>query len=67
MVGFSSFDSTAALAAGKIAASGQRVGRSVEIRDVQIAGIAASRHAAVATRNVRHFVDTVVELVNPWN
>lgn len=61
-----SFDPTAALAAGTIAATQQRVGRAVEIRDVQIAGIAASRRATVATRNTRHFDGTGVELVNPW-
>jgi len=61
-----SFDLTAALAAGTIAANRQRVGRAVEIRDVQIAGIANSRHAILATRNTRHFVATGVELVNPW-
>jgi toxin FitB len=62
-----SFDLTAALAAGAIAATQQQVGRPVEIRDVQIAGIAASRHATVATRNTRHFEGTGVELVNPWD
>ncbi len=62
-----SFDQTAALAAGSIAASRQRAGLVVEIRDVQIAGIATSRHATVATRNTGHFEGTDVELVNPWN
>ena len=62
-----SFDLTAALAAGTIAASRQRRGRSVEIRDVQIAGIAASRHATLATRNTPHFEGAGVELVNPWD
>ncbi|MCX2929997.1 type II toxin-antitoxin system VapC family toxin [Mycobacterium sp. CVI_P3] len=62
-----SFDLTAALASGTIAASRQRSGRSVEIRDVQIAGIALSRHATVATRNTRHFEGVGVELVNPWS
>ena len=62
-----SFDLTAAFAAGTIAATQQRVGRAVEIRDVQIAGIAASRHATVATRNTRHFDGTGVDLVNPWD
>src|SRR5580704_10549263 len=50
-----SFDQTAALAAGSIAASGQRAGRTVEIRDVQIAGIVTARKATLATRNLRHF------------
>lgn len=62
-----SFDLTAATTAGAIAATQQRVGRTVEIRDVQIAGIAASRHATVATRNTRHFEGTGVDLVNPWD
>lgn len=62
-----SFDPTAAIAAGAIAAAQQRVGRVVEIRDVQIAGIAASRHATIATRNTRHFDETGVNLVNPWD
>jgi predicted nucleic acid-binding protein len=42
------------------------MGRSADFRDVQIAGIAASRRATVATRNVRHFEGAGVELVNPW-
>ncbi|KEP42296.1 type II toxin-antitoxin system VapC family toxin [Mycobacterium kansasii] len=62
-----SFDLTAAIAAGTIAATQQRIGRAVEIRDVQIAGIAASRHATVATRNTRYFDETGVDLVNPWD
>ncbi|KZS65089.1 twitching motility protein PilT [Mycobacterium kansasii] len=62
-----SFDLTAALAAGTIAATQQRIGRAVEIRDVQIAGIAASRHATLATRNTRHFDESGVDLVNPWD
>ena len=61
-----SFDQTAAIAAGIIAAGRQRAGRTVEIRDVQIAGIVASRRATLATRNTRHFAGTGVELVNPW-
>lgn len=61
------FDQAAALAAGSIAAARQIAGRTVEIRDVQIAGIAASRHATLATRNTRHFEETGIHLVNPWN
>lgn len=62
-----SFDLAAATAAGGIAAARQRTGGTVEIRDVQIAGIAASRNATVATRNTRHFEGTGVALVNPWD
>jgi predicted nucleic acid-binding protein len=32
-----------------------------------IAGIATSRHAALATRNVRDFDDLEVGVVNPWD
>jgi predicted nucleic acid-binding protein len=61
------FDRAAAGAAGTIAASRQRAGRIVEIRDVQIAGIASARKATLATRNVRHFEDLGIQLVNPWH
>jgi predicted nucleic acid-binding protein len=60
------FDRAAANAAGTIAASQQRAGRTVEIRDVQIAGVASSRKATLATRNVRHFDGLGIHLVNPW-
>ncbi len=61
-----SFDRTAALAAGTIAAARQRAGLSMEVRDVEIAGIAIARKAALATRNSRHFADLGVDLINPW-
>ncbi len=60
------FDQTAALAAASIAANEQRGGRRVEVRDVQIAGIAAARKARLATRNIRHFKELGVDLVDPW-
>lgn len=60
------FDQPAALAAGVIAAEQRRQGRPVEIRDVQIAGIAATRKAALATRNIRHFEGIGITVVNPW-
>jgi predicted nucleic acid-binding protein len=60
------FDQPAALIAGAIAAEQRRQGRPVEIRDVQIAGIAAARKAALATRNIRHFEGIGITLVDPW-
>ena len=60
------FDQPAAQAAGAIAARQRRQGRPTEIRDVQIAGIAAERKATLATRNVRHFEGTGIALVEPW-
>jgi len=49
------FDRPAAVAAGTIAADRRAPGRTLEIRDVQIAGIATARKAILATRNTRHF------------
>ena len=60
------FDEDAARAAGRISAERRRLGRTVEIRDAQIAGIAAARRAAIATRNVRHFEGLGIELIDPW-
>lgn len=60
------FDAAAAQSAGRIAAERRRAGRSLEIRDLQIAGIAAARKATIATRNVRHFDGLGLPLINPW-
>ena len=60
------FDAQAAIAAGSVAAAMDASGRTVEIRDVQIASIASVRNATVATRNVRHF-DGACAVVNPWD
>lgn len=60
------FDRPAADAAAAIAARRRQAGRPVEIRDVQIAGIAAARKARLATRNIRHFEGTGITLIDPW-
>ena len=59
------FDSAAAIAAASLAAARQKRGQPVDMRDTQIAGIALARHATLATRNVRHFVDPKISIVNP--
>jgi predicted nucleic acid-binding protein len=61
------FDADAAVAAAAIAAKRQRAGRPVDMRDTQIAGIATARRATLATRNVRHFQDLEISVVNPWS
>ena len=61
------FDESSAQWAGRFAAERRRAGRTIEIRDAQIAGIAAARKAAIATRNVRHFEDLGPELIDPWS
>jgi hypothetical protein len=60
------FDAAAATTAASLAAERQRVGRPIDLRDTQIAGIALSRNATLATRNVRHFGDLNVPVVDPW-
>lgn len=60
------FDSGAAIEAAELAARRQRAGTPVDIRDTQIAGIALARHATLATRNTRHFADTGINLIDPW-
>lgn len=59
-------DTAAAEAAGVIAARQRQAGRTVDVRDVQIAGIATSRKATLATRNVRHFAGLAIPIIDPW-
>jgi predicted nucleic acid-binding protein len=59
-------DLAAASAAARIDAERKRVGRPVEVKDTLMAGIAVSRGAAIATRNVRHFADLPVPVIKPW-
>jgi predicted nucleic acid-binding protein len=61
------FDTAAATASGEIAAQRETAGPAVEIRDVQVAGIALARRAQLATRNTRHFTDLGIVLIDPWS
>jgi predicted nucleic acid-binding protein len=60
------FDGAAATEAASLAAARQKNGRPVDLRDTQIAGIALARRATLATRNVRHFRDLKISIVDPW-
>jgi toxin FitB len=60
------FDSAAATEAASLAAARQKDGRPVDMRDTQIAGIALARRATLATRNIRHFGDPKISIVDPW-
>lgn len=62
-----SFDRDAALPYAEIAVERQRIGRPISHFDAQIAAIARSRGAAVATRNVSDFEHCGVDIVDPWN
>ena len=61
------FDTEAAQHASTLMASRKMHGRPREMRDTMIAGIVLSRHATLATRNVRDFDDISVTFVDPWN
>jgi predicted nucleic acid-binding protein len=60
------FDQPAARAAATLAAHRERSGKSIDMRDTQIAGIVIARQARFATRNVKHFSDFNLEVMNPW-
>jgi len=60
------FDRDAARAFADVSAKCRKLGRPIGELDAQIAGIARSRGAAIATRNVRDFEDCGVELIDPW-
>lgn len=60
------FDEAAADAYALILAERRRMGRPTGIADAMIAGIARSRGARLATRNVRDFADCGIALIDPW-
>lgn len=60
------FDANAATEAAALSAARKVRGQTVDMRDTFIAGIAVARRATLATRNVRHFDDLSVPVVNPW-
>ncbi len=60
------FDVAAARKAAELMAEGKRRGRPGELRDTMMAGIALATNATIATRNVAHFADLDLRIVNPW-
>jgi len=60
------FDVTAANQAAELASQRKARGRPVDMRDTFIAGIALARRATLATRNLKHFDDLAIPVVNPW-
>ncbi len=60
------FDMAAAKETAALMAAREKAGQRGELRDAMIAGIAIARHAALATRNVRHFAGLPVSVVDPW-
>ena len=61
------FDSDTANIYAEIFAQRHAAGRPISQTDCQIAAIARSREASIATRNVRDFEGAEIELINPWS
>ncbi len=61
-----SFDSAAALEYAKLASLRRQIGKPIAQADGQIAAIALSKNAVLATRNIEDFGDCRLTLVNPW-
>jgi toxin FitB len=60
------FDSNAAHEYARIAADRRKAGRPISQLDAQIAAIARSARASIATRNVVDFDGCGVKVVDPW-
>ena len=61
------FDRDAARAYATIAGHRTAIGRPISQFDCQIAAIARSRGASIATRNVKDFEGCGVEVIDPWS
>jgi toxin FitB len=61
------FDKTAATAFSKINTKLQSAGRSMSFADCAIAAIAQANGFSLATRNIRDFISTEIEIVSPWD
>lgn len=60
------FASDAAADYARIAADRRKAGRPISQFDAQIAAIALSSRATIATRNVAHFEGCGVRVLDPW-
>lgn len=60
------FDSRCAALYGTIRAHREAKGSPIEVEDAMIAATASAYGAALVTRNVRHFNDCGIAVVDPW-
>lgn len=60
------FDEEAAEHYAEVLLLRERAGRPISTPDAQIAAICRAHRALCATRNVKDFADTGIELVDPW-
>jgi toxin FitB len=60
------FDNNAADLCAQIMSQRRKAGKPIYLADAQIAAIALSQSATLATRNTRDFQDLGLSLINPW-
>jgi predicted nucleic acid-binding protein len=60
------FDAHAAVEYATLVAGAEAKERAVSMADAQIAAICRSHGASIATRNVRDFEFSGIEVINPW-
>jgi predicted nucleic acid-binding protein len=61
------FDARAAHDFGRVQAGAQASGNPIGFADAAIAAIASAHRFALATRNVRDFKGTGVQIIDPWS
>lgn len=61
------FDALAAQAYALVVTDREKIGRPISVADAQIAAICPARGATLATHNTKEFLDTGIELVDPWH
>ena len=62
-----SFDAAAAQRYADVLFEREAAGLPISTADAQIAAICLAHNAACATRNVKDFAHTSIELINPWD
>jgi toxin FitB len=60
------FDADAAISYATIVAHRERLGLPLDGFDAQIAAICKTRAAALATRNIKDFRETGIDVIDPW-
>jgi predicted nucleic acid-binding protein len=61
------FDGPAAEQYATVVVGREKKGRPISTADAQIAAICRVHSAGLATRNTGDFMDTGIDLINPWN
>jgi toxin FitB len=64
--GVFSFDRDAAQLYPLVVLQRRAMGLKTDVADGQIAAIARSRRAVIATRNIKDFIHCSIDLINPW-